>query len=193
MEDLCLGASSAVVVDTRAGRAAAVCSFVHERLIVKRRGALDAMKEGFCYAADLRTALQLFTTQELADRFMRQIWLEPARVLAALKFDESWKENDPTPAHFRELITRWGESGGGGQDKLRQLLVWGTASDDLASLGDGIEDGGAITVEMHESSGHMPSAATCTRLIYLPPGVENVEALEGKLLASFKHSNFGNA
>ena len=71
MEDLSMGASTVVVVDTRAGRAAAVCSFLHERLIAKRRGALDAMKEGFRHAADLRAALQLFSTQELADRFVR--------------------------------------------------------------------------------------------------------------------------
>lgn len=76
-EDLFGEGSSEPIVDTRAGRARAVCACLHLRLIGSRRAQLDAMKEGFQHAADLRPALQLFAPHELEALWLRQIWIEP--------------------------------------------------------------------------------------------------------------------
>ena len=66
MDDVLGFGGETLFVNTKPGRARAVCSYLHDRLIAKRRGTLDAMKEGFLWAADLRPALQLFSAAELA-------------------------------------------------------------------------------------------------------------------------------
>jgi hypothetical protein len=184
MEDLCLGTSTNVVVDTPAGRAASVCHCIHEQLIASRRPALQAMKKGFIFAADLRPALAMYTTQELTDLYLRQVWVDSAQILRSFVDEGSGTPEWECTLHtLRALIAHWGTGGGEGQERLVQLLIWATGSDDL---GDSV-----ITIRPAQSEAHMPSASTCARMIMLPPGVKTVEVLNNKLVAAFRHTNFG--
>ena len=185
-EDLFGEGSAEPIVDTRPGRARAVCECLHWRLIGSRRMHLEAIKEGFLHAADLRPALQLFAPHELEALWLRQIWVDPAAVLEALRFEQWEDSSDTTPLNFRKLIERWGSTPATRDGELRRLLIWATGSDELPT-------GTSICVKPASSASHLPSAATCTMEISLPPlGRSSTEQeLERQLAAALGQSTFG--
>ena len=139
---------------------------------------LEAMKEGFTELVDLRTALGLFKPQELAARYLRTIWIDPAAISQSLQFD-GWAAADSTPRCLRALIARWGSEAETRERQLRQLVVWVTGSDDL-------EPGAIIKVLKADTDHHLPAAATCTRTMWLP-NAESVDALGSKLEQALAH------
>ena len=194
MDDVLGFGGETLFVNTKPGRARAVCSYLHDRLIARRRGTLDAMKEGFLWAADLRPALQLFSAAELAATYLRQIWMDAEKICEALRFREStpqkqwheddcWKASDVTPSLFQGIIRAWGAKPAEGGPMLRKLLVWSTGSDDLKPETE-------ITVVPASSAEHLPSAATCSNTVRLPP-LTAAEALEAKLAKALTESQFG--
>eukprot|EP01043_Picozoa_sp_COSAG02_P031969 COSAG02_NODE_2114_length_9799_cov_54.257423_1_plen_759_part_00 len=185
-EDLFGEGSTEAILDTRSGRARAVCACLHLRLISSRRKQLEAMKEGFLHAADLRPALQLFAPRELEALLLRQIWINPVAVLDSLRFEDWEDTSDTTPLHFRKLIERWGSQPATRDGELRRLIVWATGSDELP-------EGATIRVKPASSALHLPSAATCTMEILLPPlGASScAQELEEQLATAVGHSTFG--
>jgi hypothetical protein len=189
MEDLCLGDSTELVVDTAAGRATSVCCYIHTTLIANRRPALEAMKRGFVYAADLRPALAMFTAAELTDMYLRQVWADPDQIRRSFVFQQ-WNEEvgsttKRTPELLIELVAKWGDNGALGQRRLTQFLIWATGSDDLGDC--------SITVQPGQSAAHLPVASTCSRTITLPPSLGTVEELQEKLVVAFSNGTFGRA
>ena len=104
--------------------------------------------------------------------------------------DSKGMRSTTTPQLLKDLVARWGRGGAAGQQRLVQLLIWATGSDDLLAAEHG-HDGATITVEPAPSAAHLPSASTCSRSVTLPPGLGSVEALEEKLVAAFSHTTFG--
>ena len=104
-------------------------------------------------------------------------------VLRALSF-EGWEDDDTTPQHFRDLVQQWGASPATRDGELRQLLIWGTGSDELPA-------GTVITVKPASTCAHLPSAATCTMEVLLPPGTASAGALEASLATALGHISFG--
>ena len=161
------------IENTEGGRARFVCSYLHGRLIGCRRRQLEAMKDGFCRRsdeADLRAALGLYTAQELADLYLRQVWIDPLELVNALRFEGQWGADEHTPRYMRELILHWAGQPQG-NSKLQQWLAWVTGSDQLHKAGT------IIRVHPTQSSEHLPEATTCSCEMRLPASVESMERL----------------
>ena len=167
---------------------------------------------------DFVIALALFAIEELTNIYLRQVWADSEQIANCLEFrgwhdvapssqfpagqeeeegegegegaDSKGMRSTTTPQLLKDLVARWGRGGAAGQQRLVQLLIWATGSDDLLAAEHG-HDGATITVEPAPSAAHLPSASTCSRSVTLPPGLGSVEALEEKLVAAFSHTTFG--
>jgi hypothetical protein len=172
------------IENTDGGRARFVCSYLHRRLIGCRRRQLEAIKDGFCRRhdeVDLRPALGLYTAQELANLYLRQVWIEPSELLHALQFEGQWGVDEHTPCYMRELILHWA-SQPQGNSKLQQWLTWVTGSDQLHQTGT------IIRVHPTQSSEHLPEATTCSCEMRLPVAVESMDVLAQKLELAMAHT-----
>ena len=215
---------------SRTGRAAAICRHVHSLLLGSRRQELEAIKKGFLFAVDLRVPLQLFTIDEIHNLCCPKRWLEPQAVVDAFVFmsgpsdkhsdggdggghngdveagaDEGVDNDDvaiglewrDTAFIFRELLLKWGVGEHAEANRLQQLLQWVTGVGELPRAGD------EIKVIPADSSKHLPSAATCSSTLKLPPletgGIAvlghdaALASLQASLLTAMRHKWFSRA
>lgn len=174
------------------------------------------MKAGFTFAMDLRVPLRLFTTSQFHTYCCPKRWLQPEKVADAFVFmsgpsGKASSDDEPPPpllddddpndlaigaawrdtaTLFRELVLRWGTEGEHvAANRLEKLLRWVTGVGELPGPGQ------RITVLPASSSKHLPSTATCSLTLRLPPIPDGggVEALEATLLNAMVHERFSAA
>jgi hypothetical protein len=153
----------------------------------------------------------MFTAKELADRYLRQNWIDPGEIISSLQF-EGWTAGTKagggdgaekggaaaaaaadaavdagveghTPRCMRELIAYWA-SQPNGNEVLQRWLMWVTGSDNL-------QPGVSIRVLPTLSAQHLPEATTCSREMRLPrlDRGDGVERLSAKLMMAMEHSS----
>ena len=180
---------------TAANAAEAVVAGCRRRLLLRRRAALEAVREGFAFKRiDLGLQLAAISCRQLLLLVRGRVLLAPADLLGCIDWEAS-RDAFPADSHvvewMHELVAAGGLAPAPGAScagRLLQLLRWCTGKNALPV--DGLRTKVVFRCDALCADDHLPEAHTCSHEVELPD-YTSLATLRGKLLRALDEMEAG--